>query len=119
MDDIQKRVDAVLHHKVKGIFPFELVQGDCIKRTNPHSAVVLNSGAAWLVSQDGRSAHKVRDYSAVINDMPDIIKSLTEHNKKLVDALKVYADENNWAHGELLVYEVNPWDVALQELNKK
>jgi hypothetical protein len=62
------RESGKLMDALKLLAPFELVSGDTIKRTSPHSTVNLNSNATWAVSADGKSAHKVREAIAVINE---------------------------------------------------
>lgn len=53
---------------LKALGPFEVVQGDVIKRLCPHSSVVVNSTGAWAVSNgDSRSAHKVRMQINILN----------------------------------------------------
>lgn len=48
--------------------PFELVQGDAIHRLCPGSRQVVNSCAVWVVSRDGKSAHKMRTIMQRINE---------------------------------------------------
>lgn len=44
---------------VEALGPFDIVQGDSIRRTTPHSGQVLNSSAAWLASAGDKAAHKI------------------------------------------------------------
>ncbi len=62
-----ERESGELIKALKFLAPFELVSGDTIKRTSPHSTVNLNSNATWAVSAEGRSAHKVREAIMTIN----------------------------------------------------
>ena len=64
------------------LFPFEIVQGDMIMRTNPHSSVCVNSGGAWLVSQDIKSAHKLRVMAETVNGMAEALIAIDELSKK-------------------------------------
>lgn len=75
--------------QIKKLFPFELVQGDSIKRTNPHSAVNLNSNATWLVSQEKKAAHKTKEFLSIFNDIPMILEYLVLENKILKDTFDV------------------------------
>lgn len=73
-NELKDRVDKIAH--LEEFFPFEMVQGDCGKRNNPETNICLNTGASWMVSQDGKSAHKVRNALEDINDIPQLIKDL-------------------------------------------
>jgi hypothetical protein len=57
---------------IKALAPFEVVQGDAIHRTNPSSQQVVNSNAAWAVSNAERSAHKIRKHVDVLNTAANI-----------------------------------------------
>lgn len=63
------------------LLPFEMVQGDTIKRLHPHSTVVLNSSATWLVSQQARAAHKMRAKPAEIEQALALIPELASRLK--------------------------------------
>lgn len=77
------------------LLPFEMVQGDTIKRLQPHSSVVLNSSAAWLVSRQARAAHKMRAKPAEIEQalamLPELasrLKAANEHIETLEKQLR-------------------------------
>lgn len=82
---------------------FQLVQGDTIKRTNPHSAVNLNTMATWLVSAGSvRSGHKLKaDLEFANNAHPDIAFLLREL-KELREAVKWGAKQKYALTGEFL-----------------
>lgn len=52
---------------LKLLCPFELVQGDAIRRTNPHSKQMLNSNECWAVSSGRFPAFKIRKSIETIN----------------------------------------------------
>lgn len=64
MSDLSRLIEAL-----RELAPFELVTGDTIKRTNPHSAVNLNSTETWVVSSGNRSAHRSRAAIATIHEI--------------------------------------------------
>lgn len=49
-----------LREVVKSLMPFEIVNGDSGRRTNPSNNINLNSNHSWLVSAPERSQHKLR-----------------------------------------------------------
>lgn len=83
--DIKERVEEIL--KSTSLFPFEIVQGDAMMRTNPHSNIRLNSTASWLVSANTKSAAKLRIGLDAFNAIPDLIKELSLREEKLASNL--------------------------------
>lgn len=55
-----RAINTELAGALERIGPFELVQGDTARRLNPSAQWNLNTSAAWLVSQETRSAHEAR-----------------------------------------------------------
>lgn len=45
---------------MQSVKPIAVVQGDAAQHTNPHTKIMLNSSAAWLVTDADKSAHKNR-----------------------------------------------------------
>lgn len=68
----QQGVDLL--EAIKALAPFEVVQGDVVHRTNPSSQQVVNSNAAWAVSNSERSAHKIRKHVDALNAAADNVK---------------------------------------------
>lgn len=79
LNELQK-VREILEFLIK----FEIVGGDAIKRTSPHSNINLNSTEHWLVSPS-KAAHELRQYlvdvQQVIVDLDEYIKSLEEEQE--------------------------------------
>ena len=48
----------------------QFITGDSIKRTNPHSKIILNSGSSWLVTKDLRSALNAKLFKEKVNVTP-------------------------------------------------
>lgn len=59
--------DTELLAALSEIGPFEIVQGDCIKRTEPHSNLNLNTNEFWAVGRGGRVGHRLRTAISVVN----------------------------------------------------
>ena len=81
LDDAQAVIDALTPMmrefvgSIQDLMPFEIVQGDCFQRTNPHTKLMGNSSMAWAVSNGDRSAHKIREriftLSEALASLPD------------------------------------------------
>ena len=63
IDKLRVKLEAadMLATALRTLAPFELVQGDTIKRLQPHSGQVLNTNTSWAVSREARSAREMRD----------------------------------------------------------
>lgn len=64
--------------RLRDLFPFEVAQGDAIHRLNPSSRQVLNTNTSWLVSQEGRAAHKLKSDAESLNNLLKIIDALQQ-----------------------------------------
>lgn len=64
-----RRGEGAIIEALKVLGPFELVNGDCGKRLNPHNNVNLNTNIAWVVGKGERSAHKQRGAMYLINSL--------------------------------------------------
>lgn len=71
-----KMVEAL---KVLG--PFEVVQGDTIKRLQPHSQQLLNSSATWAVSSSDRSGHLIRKTVQELNEALALYEGETQFQR--------------------------------------
>jgi len=77
-EDTVAVVDAIINHlapttrevleAISDLMPFDVVQGDCFQRTNPHTKIMGNSSMAWAVSNGDRSAHKIRERIFVLSE---------------------------------------------------
>lgn len=66
------------------VISFEVVHGDVIKRTAPHSTVCLNSGGAWIVGENVRSGMRAKAQAEYLLALHAAFPQIVE----LVDSLE-------------------------------
>lgn len=87
-------IEEVLKLEFDKVMPFEVVQGDCIHRTNPGSRVQLNTTRAWLVSQfepAHRLRNKAEELQRALTLLPELASRLKSANGRLDAANDVKA----------------------------
>lgn len=108
-DELRKVLEAL-----GALSPFEFAQGDAISRVSPESKQKVNTSAAWVVSNDLKSAHKARAAAKALNEaLPALDRLIPEI--ELMEAVPLDKDlepgscESKGGHGSPVI-SVLKWD---------
>lgn len=77
--------------KLNELFPFEVAQGDTIKRLCPEAQQRLNSTTSWLVSQECKTGHKLIPLLQGLNNLLPLLEKyhdIAEECKAAMDYMK-------------------------------